>query len=197
MKNSGKTKSVRTQHPKRDFEEEFQDTEKRQPLILKVSKPIRKCKDMAVNRDITFQSCEITKSQNYIQYNEPITTDEGETTQDKDSDDGSYRTTSDSLGYSYEEETFDKDHPDKNLQSGTKLVVFWSCVVILLKVCRVSFQPVKICKVFQKGTKVTVDALYDSNHKYSWHSQLNENGRQLGTFRLPSQLFYLEELLRD
>ena len=47
---------------------------------MKVSKPIRKCKDMAVNTEITFQSYEITKSQNYIQYNEPITTDEGETT---------------------------------------------------------------------------------------------------------------------
>ena len=44
---------------------------------------------MAVNTDITFQSYEITKSQNYIQYNEPITTDEGEATQYEDSDDES------------------------------------------------------------------------------------------------------------
>ena len=35
---------------------------------------------MAVNTDITFQSYEITKSQSYIQCNEPITTEEGETT---------------------------------------------------------------------------------------------------------------------
>ena len=56
---------------------------------MKVSKPIRKCKDKAVNTDMTFQSYEITKSQNYIQYNEPITTDEGEATQYEDSDDES------------------------------------------------------------------------------------------------------------
>ena len=54
--NSAKTKAFRTQYQKEDFEEEFQDIEKRQALIVKVSKPIRKCKDMAVNTDITFQS---------------------------------------------------------------------------------------------------------------------------------------------
>ena len=106
--NSAKTKSVRTQYRKEDFEEEFQDIEKRQAFIVKVSKRIRKCKD-AVNTDITFQSYEITKSQIYIQYNEPITTDEGKTTQDEDSDDESYRPTSDSFDDSDKEEAFDKE----------------------------------------------------------------------------------------
>ena len=106
--NSAKTKSVRTQYRKEDFEEEFQDIEKRQAFIVKVSKQIRKCKD-AVITDITFQSYEITKSQDHIQYNEPITTDEGETTQDEDSDDESYRPTSDSFDDSDEEEAFDKE----------------------------------------------------------------------------------------
>ena len=107
--NSVQTKSVQTQCRKEDFEEEFQDIEKIQVLIVNVSKPIRKCKNMAVNTDITFQSYEITKSQNCIQYNEPITTDEGETTQDEDSDDESYRPTSDLFDDSDEEETFDKE----------------------------------------------------------------------------------------
>ena len=84
---------------------------------------------MAVNKDITFQSYEITKSQIYIQYNEPITTEEGEITQDEDSDDESYRPTSDSFDDSDEEETFDKEQLDKNFQPGAKLVVFWSCIV--------------------------------------------------------------------
>ena len=87
--NSAKTKSVRTQYRKEDFEEKFRDIEKRQPLIVKVSKLMKKCKNMAGNTDITFQSYKITKSQNYIQYNEPITTDEGEATQYEDSDDES------------------------------------------------------------------------------------------------------------
>ena len=60
--NSAKTNSVQMQYRKEDFEEEFQDIEKRQALIVKVSKPIRNCKDMAVNTDITFQSYKITKS---------------------------------------------------------------------------------------------------------------------------------------
>ena len=72
---------------------------------MKVSKPIRKSKDMAVSTGITFQSYKITKSQKYIQYNEPITTYEGETTQDEDSDDESYHPTSDSFDDSDEEET--------------------------------------------------------------------------------------------
>ena len=111
---------------------------------MKVSKPIRKCKDKAVNTDITFQSYEIAMSQNYIQFNEPITTDEGEATKDEDSDDESYHATSDSFDDSDEEETFDEEQPDKYLifipiYIGTKLVVFWSCIVTLLKVCRVCF----------------------------------------------------------
>ena len=85
------------QYRKVDFEEEFHDIEKRQALVVKVSKLMRKCKDMAVIMDITFQSYEITKSQNYIQYNELITTDEVETTQDENSDDESYHPTSDSF----------------------------------------------------------------------------------------------------
>ena len=42
---------------------------------------------------------------------------------------------------------------------------------------RVCFHPVKICKIFQKGTKVIIDVVCESNHKYSLHSQPNENGR--------------------
>ena len=41
---------------------------------------------MTGNTDVTFQSYEITESQNYIQHNEPITT---EATQYEDSDDES------------------------------------------------------------------------------------------------------------
>ena len=107
--NSAKTKSVPTQYRKEDFQEVSQDIEKRQALIVKVSKPIRKCEDMAVNTDITFQPYEITKSQNYVQYNEPITADKGQTIQDEDSDDESYRPSSDSFDDSDEEETFDKE----------------------------------------------------------------------------------------
>ena len=76
---------------------------------MKVSKPIRKCKAMAVNTDITFQSYKITKSQNYIQYNELITAKEGETTQNEDSGDESYGPISDTFDDSDEEEIFDKD----------------------------------------------------------------------------------------
>ena len=120
----------------------------------------------------------------YIQFNEPITTDEEETKQDEDSDDESYRPTTDSFDDSDKEETFDKEQPDENLQPGTKLVVFWSCIVTLLKVFRDCFQPVKICKIFQKGTKVIVDVVCESNHKYSWHSQPNENGRAVGNISI-------------
>ena len=149
---------------------------------------------MAVNKDITFQSYEITKSQIYIQYNEPITTEEGEITQDEDSDDESYRPTCDSFDDSDEEETFDKEQPDKNFQPGANLVVFWSCIVTLLKVCRVCFQPVKICKIFQKGTKVMVDVVCKSNHKYSWYSQTNENGRAAGNISIAASIILFERL---
>ena len=91
---------------------------------MKVSKPIRNCKDIVDNTDITFQSYKITKPQNYIQYNEPITTDDGETTQHEDSDDESYHPTSDSFDDCDEEETFHREQPDENLQPGTRLVVF-------------------------------------------------------------------------
>ena len=47
--NSAKTKSIRTQCRKEDFEEEFQDIEKRQAFIMRINKLIRKCKDITVN----------------------------------------------------------------------------------------------------------------------------------------------------
>ena len=82
----------------------------------------------------------------------------------------------------------DKEQPDENLQPGTKLVVFWSFIVTLLKVCHDCLQPVKICKIFQKGTKVIVDVVCESNHKYSWHSQPNENGRAAGNISLTASI---------
>ena len=78
----------------------------------------------------------------------------------------------------------DKEQPDENLQPVTKLVVFWSFIVTLLKVCHDCLQPVKISKIFQKGTKVIVDVVCESNHKYSWHSQPNENGRAVGNISI-------------
>ena len=48
-----------------------------------------------------------------------------------------------------------------------------------------------------KKDVVIVDVVCKSNHKYSWHSQPNENGRAAGKFQLPPQLFYLERLLKD
>ena len=108
--------------------------------------------------------------------------------QDEDSDKESYHQTSDLFDDSDEEETFDKEQPDKNLQSGTKLVVFSSCIVTLLKVFRVCFQPVKICKISQKDTKVIVDVVCESNRKYSWHSQPNENGRAAGNISIDGSI---------
>ena len=54
--------------------------------------------------------------------------------------------------------------------------------------CRVCFQPVKICKIFQKGTKVIVDVVCESNHKQSWHSQRNENGRAAGNISIADSI---------
>ena len=66
--------------------------------------------------------------------------------------------------------------------------MFWSCIVTLLKICCVCFQPVKICKIFQKGTKVIADVVCESNHKYSWHSQPNENGRAAGNISIDGSI---------
>ena len=43
-------------------------------------------------------------------------------------------------------------------------------------------------KIFQKGTKVIVDVVCESHHKYSWHSQLNENGRAAGNMPIAASI---------
>ena len=136
------------QYWKEDFREGFQDIEKIQALIMKVSKPIRKCKAMAVNTDITFQSYKITKSQNYIQYNELITAKEGETTQNEDSGDESYSPTSDTFDDSDEEEVFDKDWRKSSAWYKASCILVMYC-----NTCHVCFQPVKYAKYSKKVQK--------------------------------------------
>ena len=72
----------------------------------------------------------------------------------------------------------------KEFRPGTKLIVFWSCILTLLKVCNICYQPAVISKIFRKGTKVIVDVICKFNHKFSWHSQPNENGRAAGNIAI-------------
>ena len=53
-----------------------------------------------------------------------------------------------------------------DLPQGTKLFVFWSCISTFLKVWRSCYQPAKISIIFHKGTKIIVDVICKSKHKY-------------------------------
>ena len=50
------------------------------------------------------------------------------------------------------------------------------------------FSACKICKIFQKGTKVIVNIVCKLNHIYSWHSQPNENGRAAGIISIVASI---------
>ena len=76
-----------------------------------------------------------------------ITTDEGETTQDEDSDDESYGPTSDSFDDS-EEEIFDKDWRKSSAWYKASCILVMYC-----NTCHVCFQPVKYAKYSKKVRK--------------------------------------------
>ena len=42
--------------------------------------------------------------------------------------------------------------------------------------------------IFHKGTKIIVDVICKVNHKYSWHSQPNVNGRAAGNISIASSI---------
>ena len=136
------------------------NVERKERLVVKVKK-VKKCRDFAVNTDLTFKPHEEMKHSNYPNH-EPIrdTDEEEHTTQVEDSDDDSYHALNDSL-----------DESDEGM-------------VPLLKVCQFCYQPAKICKIFYKGTKIIVDVMCEMKHNFSWHSQPNENVRAAGNTSL-------------
>ena len=182
VQNSAKTKSVRTQYREKDYleceDEILTNVERKERLAVKIKK-VKKCRDVAVNTDLTFKPHEEIKHSNYPNH-EPIrdTDEEEHTTEVEDSDDDSYHALSDSLDES------DEGMQSVDLKLQTKLIVFWSCLVPLLKVCQFCYQPAKICKIFYKGTKIIVDVMCEMKHNFSWHSQPNENGIAAGNISL-------------
>ena len=106
VQNSAKTKSVRTQYREKDYleceDEILTNVERKERLVVKIKK-VKKCRDVAVNTDLTFKPHEEMKHSNYPNH-EPIrdTDEEEHTTQVEDSDDDSYHALNDSLDESDE-----------------------------------------------------------------------------------------------
>ena len=186
IQNCAKTKSVRTQYREADFidseDEALMKAEKIKPLKVKMTK-IKKFRDVGTNTNFPFEQ----EKKPLAHANEIETTDdEGEISDDDDDD--SYHPTDNSLDETEDEEPTYNQIDSKDLKPGTKLIVFWSCLITLLKVCQICYQPAKICKIFHKGTKIIVDVDCELKHKYTWHSQPNENGRASGNISLTASI---------
>ena len=57
--------------------------------------------------------------------------------------------------------------------SNEKFIVFWTCLLPLLKTCKECASPATINKVVRKDTLVIVQLFCSNGHQYEWHSQPN------------------------
>ena len=179
IQNSVKTRSIRTQYHIDDFCDVVVP-EVNKPLMVKF-KPTKKYRDASTNTETLSKLPELK---------EVVSSDEEDFSLDENSDsDLSFQPESDSSIDSEDEELSYKEIPEVDLEKGTKLIVFWSCLMTLLNVCQICCQPAKISRVFVKGTKVIVDTLCELKHKFSWHSQPNQNCRAEGNVSLAASIF--------
>ena len=170
-----KTKSVRTQCREEDLIESVDI------LKVKITKP-KKSRSIAINTDLTFKPNDEQKNSDFKISKELLHTvdDEGPFQNEisdsgDDDDDDSYHPSDDSLDETDDNEDVYEEISTADLQKGTKLVVFWSCLSTFFNVCQLCYQPAKIYKIFHKGTKIIVDVVCKLKHKYTWHSQPNVN----------------------
>ena len=177
---STRTRSIRTQYKICDLLPEIQDSinNKHQPLLVKFSKKEkRKTADACVNTEVSFKP-----SDSVIMYIKETDDNIADSDTDKDMEDASVKEDLDSTfepeteNSEVEENQFEEfdDHdikPDSSPVYDSKLIVFWSCLLPLLNICRICHSAASITRVYKKGTMVVAKLLCEKSHESSWYSQ--------------------------
>ena len=76
-----------------------------------------------------------------------------------------------------ENETFDQN-------SSSAFIVFWSCLLSLLKRCLLCSASAFVEKISYRGSMISVSLLCEKGHSNKWYSQPIINGMALGNLRL-------------
>ena len=82
------------------------------------------------------------------------------------------------------------NEPDHDLVTGVKLVVFWSCILPLLTMCKVCRCDAMIQKVSYVGFAVTVTLFCTSGHETTWASAPKINDMFVTNLLLPAAILF-------
>ncbi|XP_057305895.1 uncharacterized protein LOC130644348 [Hydractinia symbiolongicarpus] len=131
-------------------------------IKVKIPKPKKK-KDKCCNTDFSFSpDVEVSMSviEEFSEYEEEAISN------NEKSQDESFNL--ENLSDSENDNDSDVDIPDLN---GTCFIVFWSCLLPLLRFCFTCFKPAEVNKIAVKGTQLIVHLLCSDHHAHQWSSQ--------------------------
>ena len=89
-----------------------------------------------------------------------------------------------------EKETFENFDNVASPILDTKFIVFWSCLLPLLRICRSCFQNAIITKLITRGSALTVSLQCINNHLFQWTSQPKLKTMNAGNVLLGAAILY-------
>ena len=87
-----------------------------------------------------------------------------------------------------ETESEDEDICDNNDVMSSSFIVYWSCLLSLLRFCFTCYQPTKVKKIVVKGTLLIVNLICPANHSHQWLSQPMVRCQPSGNLLLSSSI---------
>ena len=193
--NSVRAKSVRTQYNCKHFansSEEEQVTPAKSVLKVKVSKP-KSC-NKECNTDLSFSPTACVtftiQSESPLRFDEPPDFDIY--LPDEQHDESFHVEETSSSDDGEEDNIFDtfSKHPNNSAQKDCKFIVFWSCLLPLLRICLTCNTTATVTKVFTKGSMVIASLLCSDNHVTKWYSQPHIGGSAAGNILLAASILY-------
>ena len=198
------TKNVRTQYQPMDFlpvgTKITLEESTKQVLTVKVSRPKNRC--ISTNTDLTFPSDAkvnfyIEEDGEYMDFSDDDTIDDDDTIVDEL--DSSYVPEDDDGELSMEGSGDDEGDKDgNNIYTNTsstpsaepKFLVFWSCLLPLLRYCFTCFAETTITGIKTRGSLISVSTKCKNNHQNVWRSQPVINGYGGGNLLLAASILY-------
>ena len=180
-----KTKSIRTQYNTKHFSSSScQEDETSKTLKVKLPAK-KKQKHVLVNTELSFGPFEevlMSVKSNEMEMSDPET--DIEIDDEKNDPDFKPSNSSENSESSDEEESLEERVEVSKLEAETSFLVYWACLLPLLKFCLKCNATAVIKKTFIKGTMLGVNLFCSNNHETTWHSQPLIRGTGMGNVAL-------------
>ena len=178
--------SVRSQYRLDDIVTEEVSSTPRSLLKVKIQKKTQKSR--AVNTEISFSPSSFVEFS--IREDSEYDTEESEI-ENKDLRDSSFNVdTESSETDDYEDGANITISSDISPISDSKFIVFWGCLLPLLRFCFICNKPATISSCVNKGTMIIVTLLCNARHTSVWRSQPSVNGMAAGNLLLAASILY-------